>query len=104
MCMASFLQVEGLGKSFGDLVLFSDIKFSVDQYQRMALVARNGSGKTTLLNIIAGKDSADYGSVVFRNDLRIGYLEQDPAFAEGINSLSGCVCFFISNGGANTQL
>jgi ATPase components of ABC transporters with duplicated ATPase domains len=84
MCMASFLQVEGLGKSFGDLVLFSDIKFSVDQYQRMALVARNGSGKTTLLNIIAGKDSADYGSVVFRNDLRIGYLEQDPAFAEGL--------------------
>ncbi len=80
-CMASFLQVEGLGKSFGDLVLFSDIKFSVDQYQRVALVARNGSGKTTLLNIIAGKDSADSGSIVFKNDIRIGYLEQDPDFA-----------------------
>ena len=72
--MVSFLQVDGLTKSFGDLMLFEDITFGVAQGQKIGLIAKNGSGKTTLLNIIAGKEDYDSGSVVFRNDLRVGYL------------------------------
>jgi len=78
--MASFLQVENLAKSFGDLTLFNDLKFSVEENQRVALVARNGAGKSTLLNIISGKDSADSGLVIFRNGITVGYLDQDPEY------------------------
>lgn len=76
--MISYLQVENLKKSFGDLVLFEGITFGVDQDQKVALVAKNGTGKTSLLNIIAGKDSQDEGKITFRRDLRIGFLEQNP--------------------------
>ncbi len=78
--MASFLQIENVTKSFGDLILFEGLKFSVEENQRVALVARNGAGKSTLLNIISGKDSADSGSIVFRNGITVGYLDQDPEF------------------------
>jgi ATP-binding cassette subfamily F protein uup len=80
--MISFLQIDGLTKSFGDLVLFQNITFGITQGQKIGLIAKNGSGKTTLLNIIAGKEGYDNGSVVFRNDLRVGYLEQSPYFPE----------------------
>lgn len=76
--MISYLQVENLKKSFGDLVLFEGITFGVDQDQKVALVAKNGTGKTSLLNIIAGKDSQDEGKITFRRDLKIGFLEQNP--------------------------
>ena len=76
--MVSYLQVESLKKSFGDLVLFEGITFGVDQDQKVALVAKNGTGKTSLLNIIAGKDSQDEGKITFRRDLKIGFLEQNP--------------------------
>ncbi|MFO7842854.1 MAG: ABC-F family ATP-binding cassette domain-containing protein [Bacteroidales bacterium] len=76
--MISYLQVEKLKKSFGDLVLFEDITFGIDKDQKVALVAKNGTGKTTLLNIIAGKDSPDEGKITFRRDLKIGFLEQIP--------------------------
>ncbi len=76
--MISYLQVEGLKKSFGDLVLFEGITFGVDKDQKVALVAKNGTGKTSLLNIIAGKDSQDEGKITFRRDLRVGFLEQNP--------------------------
>ena len=72
------MQVDGLTKSFGDLVLFRKISFGVAEGQRIGLIAKNGTGKTTLLNIIAGKEGYDEGSIVFRRDLRVGYLEQDP--------------------------
>lgn len=78
--MASFLQVENLTKSFGDLTLFEGLKFSVEENQRVALVARNGAGKSTLLNIISGKDSAEAGAIVFRNGITVGYLDQDPEY------------------------
>lgn len=78
--MASFLQIENVTKSFGDLILFEGLKFSVEENQRVALVARNGAGKSTLLNIISGKDSADSGAIVFRNGITVGYLDQDPEF------------------------
>ena len=88
--MVSFLQVDGLTKSFGDLILFEDITFGVAQGQKIGLIAKNGSGKTTLLNIIAGKEDYDSGSVVFRNDLRVGYLEQSPTYPAGLSVLQAC--------------
>ena len=64
--MVPYLQIDGLTKSFGDLVLFNQISLGVAEGQRIGLIAKNGSGKTTLLNIIAGKEGYDEGSIVFR--------------------------------------
>lgn len=88
--MASVLQIDGLTKSFGDLVLFHDISFGIAEGERIGLIAKNGSGKTTLLNIITGRESYDNGAVVFRRDLRIAYLEQDPVYPEGLTVLEAC--------------
>lgn len=88
--MASFLQVEGLTKSFGDLILFRDISFGIAEGERIGLIAKNGSGKTTLLNILTGKESYDSGSVVFRRDLRVAYLEQDPVYPGELSVLEAC--------------
>ena len=88
--MASFLQVDGLTKSFGDLVLFNEISFGIAEGERIGLIAKNGSGKTTLLNILVGKESFDSGSVVFRRDLRVAYLEQDPIYPEELTVLQAC--------------
>ncbi len=76
--MISYLQVENLTKSYGDLTLFENISFGVGQGQKIALIAKNGTGKTTLLNIISGLDSQDNGDVTFRSDLKIAYLMQNP--------------------------
>lgn len=88
--MISFLQVEGLTKSFGDLVLFENLTFGIFEGDRIGLIAKNGTGKTTLLNIITGKEDYDLGNVVYRRDLRIGYLSQDPRYPEGITVLEAC--------------
>lgn len=88
--MISFLQVEGLTKSFGDLVLFENHTFGIFEGDRIGLIAKNGTGKTTLLNIITGKEDYDSGNVVYRRDLRIGYLPQDPHFPEDITVLEAC--------------
>ncbi len=93
--MVSFLQVNSLTKSFGDRILFEDITFGVAQGQKIGLIAKNGSGKTTLLNIIAGKEDYDAGSVVFRNDLRVGYLEQSPSYPADLTVLQAC--FYSQN-------
>ena len=77
--MISYLQVENLKKSFGDLVLFEGITFGIDKDQKVALVAKNGTGKTSLFNIIAGKDSQDTGKITFRRNIKIGFLEQTPS-------------------------
>ncbi len=77
-----YLQAENLSKSFGDLTIFSDISLSLFQYQRTAIIAKNGTGKSTLLNILTGNDSADKGKVTLRNDIRIGYLSQNPELNE----------------------
>ena len=74
------MQVEGLTKSFGDLVLFTDLSFGIAEGQRVGLIARNGTGKSTLLNILAGMEGHDNGSVVFRRDLKVGYLAQTPHY------------------------
>lgn len=88
--MASYLQVEGLTKSFGDLILFQNISFGIAEGQRIGLIAKNGSGKTTLLNILAGKESYDEGTISFRRDLRVAYLEQDPQYPKDISVLQAC--------------
>lgn len=88
--MASYLQVDGLTKSFGDLVLFENISFGIAENQRIGLIAKNGTGKTTLLNILAGREDYDNGDVVFRRDLRVGYLDQDPKYPEGLTVLQAC--------------
>ena len=90
--MISYLQIDKLTKSFGDLVLFEDITFGIAQGQKVGLIAKNGTGKTTLLNIIAGKEDYDSGAVVFRNDLRVGYLEQMPHYPDGLTVLQACFC------------
>lgn len=76
--MISYLQVENLSKRFGEQILFEGISFGIGKGQKVALIAKNGMGKSTLLRIIAGKDSPENGSVIFRNDITVGYLDQDP--------------------------
>ena len=89
--MAIDLQIEGLSKSFGALVLFENISFSVEERQRIGLIARNGKGKSTLLKIIAGGENYDSGSIVFRKDLKLGYLEQEPHFESGLRVIDACL-------------
>jgi ATP-binding cassette subfamily F protein uup len=83
----NILSVEELSKAFGPKVLFKGISFGISKGQKMALVAKNGTGKTTLMNILFGKDTPDKGSVVFRKDQRVTYLEQDPRLDETKNVL-----------------
>ena len=75
-----YLDIQHLSKSIGDLVLFDDISLSVSEGQHVGLIARNGAGKSTLLSLIAGRDGADSGEIVFQKGLRIGMLEQLPEF------------------------
>lgn len=82
--MSNYLLVENASKSFGDIVLFKDITFGVNEGRKVALIAKNGSGKTTLLNILAGRDSFDSGSCYLNRDIKLGYLEQDPKFDPGL--------------------
>ena len=79
----NLLSVENLSKSFGVKALFNNLNFGIEQGQKVALVARNGAGKSTLLKILQGKEIPDSGEVVFRKDIRVGFLEQDPIFNPG---------------------
>lgn len=88
--MAINLQIETLTKSFGERVLFENISLGINEGERIGLIAANGTGKTTLLNIIAGKEDYQNGNVVFRKDIRVGYLEQDPHFPSGLTVLEAC--------------
>lgn len=88
--MTPFLQVDHLTKSFGDLVLFKDISFGIAQGEKVGLIAPNGSGKTTLLQIIAGKEGHDNGSIVFRNDGQVTWLEQSPRYPDELTVLEAC--------------
>ncbi len=88
--MTPYMQIEGLTKSFGDLVLFNKISFGIAEGQRIGLIAKNGSGKTTLLNIISGKEGYDEGTISFRRDLKVGYLEQDPHYPEDLTVIEAC--------------
>ena len=85
-----YLDVQHLTKSFGAHVLFEDISFSVAEGQKIGLVAQNGTGKSTLLSIITGAEGYDSGDIIFRRDLRIGYLEQTPKFNPEDTVLDAC--------------
>ncbi|MCF8363906.1 MAG: ABC-F family ATP-binding cassette domain-containing protein [Prolixibacteraceae bacterium] len=76
--MIPYIQVEGLTRYWGEVVLFEDLNFTIAQGQKIALIARNGAGKTTLLNTIMGTDLPDAGTVTFTNDISVGYLYQNP--------------------------
>ena len=78
----NYLSVENLTKSFGDRVLFSDITFGIDQGQKVAIVAKNGSGKTTLLRCLMDVEQYDAGRIVYRNDIRIAFMEQSENLDE----------------------
>ena len=85
-----YMDVQNLSKRFGAQVLFNHINFSIAEGQRVGLVAQNGTGKSTLLSIITGKEGKDEGSIIFKNDLRLGYLEQSPKFAPEETVLEAC--------------
>src|SRR5574344_684709 len=85
-----FLDVQNLTKSFGAHLLFRDISFSIAAGQKIGLVAKNGTGKSTLLSVITGKEGYDSGDIIYRNDLRTGYLEQSPVFDEQESVLDAC--------------
>lgn len=78
MAQIPYLDVQNLTKSFGAQVLFKDISFSIAEGQHIGLVAQNGTGKSTLLSILTGRESYDSGNIIYRNDLRVGMLEQNP--------------------------
>ena len=90
MAQIPYLDVQNLTKSFGAQVLFKDISFSIAEGQHIGLVAQNGTGKSTLLSILTGKESYDAGSIIYRNDLRVGFLEQSPKFDPEESVLDAC--------------
>lgn len=89
--MASFLQIENLTKSYGDRMLFEDITFGVNEGDKIGIIAKNGTGKSTLLRIIAGIESPDSGSVIFRQGLKVGILEQLPQFDPDASVAVSCM-------------
>ena len=85
-----YLDVQHLTKSFGSLVLFRDLSFSIAEGQKVGLIAKNGTGKSTLLSILSGKEGYDEGDIIFRRDLRVGMLEQTPDFDPDESVLDAC--------------
>lgn len=85
-----YVDVQNISKSFGALQLFDNISFSIAEGQRVGLVAKNGTGKSTLLAVLAGKEGCDSGDIVFRRDLRVGFLEQYPRFDPDESVLDAC--------------
>lgn len=89
--MANLLQVENLTKSFGVYSLFDDINFTINEGDKVGLIAKNGTGKSTLLSIIAGDDTPDDGKLIFKNDVTIGYLKQLPQFEPHLSVIDTCL-------------
>lgn len=90
MAQIPYLDVQNLTKSFGAQVLFKDISFSIAEGQHIGLVAQNGTGKSTLLSILTGSESYDSGNIIYRNNLRVGMLEQNPKFDPKESVLDAC--------------
>lgn len=89
--MTSYLQIENLTKSYGDRMLFADVTFGINEGDKIGLIAKNGMGKTTLLRCIAGMESYDSGAVVFRSDIKVGFLEQLPQLDGSLSVLDTCL-------------
>ncbi|MCR4769180.1 MAG: ABC-F family ATP-binding cassette domain-containing protein [Bacteroidaceae bacterium] len=77
-----YMDVQKLEKRIGDRILFHDISFTINEREHVGLIAKNGTGKSTLLSILAGEEGYDGGNIIFKKDLKIGYLEQKPSFKE----------------------
>lgn len=85
-----YIDVQNLTKSFGAKVLFNNLSFSIAEGQRVGLIAQNGTGKSTLLSILTGMDGKDSGEIIYRKDLRIGFLTQSPTFNPKESVLETC--------------
>ena len=88
--MTPILDVQNLSKAFGAHVLFENISFSIGEGQHVGLIAKNGTGKTTLLSLLSGKEPVDSGSIIYRKDVRVGFLEQQPKFDPEESVLDAC--------------
>ena len=89
--MASILQIENLSKSFGDRIIFEGININLSEGDKVGVIAKNGIGKTTLMNIIMGRETYDSGKITFRNDIKVGYLEQLPVFNPEDTIIEACL-------------
>ena len=85
-----YLDVQNLTKRFGAQVLFDKISFSIAEGQKVGLVARNGTGKSTLMSVLMNKEGYEHGDIIYRRDLKIGYLEQSPDFDPAETVLDAC--------------
>lgn len=85
-----YLDVQNLTKSFGAQVLFDNISFSIAEGQKVGLVARNGTGKSTLMSVLMDKEGHESGDIIYRRDLKVGYLEQSPQFDPEESVLQAC--------------
>ena len=85
-----YIDIQNLTKSFGAQVLFENISFSIAEGQRVGLIAQNGTGKSTLLSILTGHEGYDSGDIIYRRDLKTGYLEQSPRFNPDESVLDAC--------------
>ncbi len=94
------LQVDGLTKLIGARVLFDNISFGIAEGKRVGLIAQNGTGKSTLLGILCDEEPYDAGAVVYRKDLRVGYLRQSPSYPENFTVLEAC----FHHGNSTTSL
>lgn len=90
MATTPYLDVQNLSKSFGAQVLFHNLNFSIAEGQKVGLIARNGTGKSTLLSILVGKEGSDSGEIIYRNGIRVAYLEQSPTFNPEDTVLDAC--------------
>ena len=85
-----YLDVQNLTKRFGAQVLFDKISFSIAEGQKVGLVARNGTGKSTLMSVLMNKEGYENGDIIYRRDLKIGYLKQSPDFDPEETVLDAC--------------
>ncbi len=90
MAQIPYLDVQNLSKSFGADIMFNNISFSIAEGQKIGLVGQNGTGKSTLLQILTGHESKDDGKIIYTNDIRVGYLEQQPKFDPQESVLDAC--------------
>ena len=88
--MTPLLDVQNISKAFGAHVLFENISFSIAEGQHVGLIAKNGTGKSTLLSLLSGKESVDSGNIIFRRDIKVGFLEQQPKFDPEESVLDAC--------------
>ena len=93
--MKSYVQIEGLTKSYGDRLLFGDVTLGVYEGDKIGIIAKNGAGKTTFLRCVAGLEQYDSGTVTFRNGLKVAMLEQQPTFEPTSTVVEAC----LSNAG-----